>query len=103
MLHEALRVLRVLNDLKSVELADKLDISPGYLSEIENGKKEPTLDLIRRFAQVFKTTPSALLFFAEDITKESKAKNFKAIARKKAIQLLQRIENAGDQDLPNRT
>jgi len=94
MLHEALRLLRVLHDLKSVELASKLEISPSYLSEIESGKKEPTLELVRRYAHIFNTTPASLLFFSEDLDKEGKRKNFKSAFRKKAIQFLQTIENA---------
>jgi transcriptional regulator with XRE-family HTH domain len=103
MLHEALRLLRVLNDLKSVELAEKLDISPSYLSEIESGKKEPTLDLIRRYAQVFRTTPSSLLFFSEKLGKERKGKDFKSALRRKAIEFLQAIENAGRENLSHPT
>ena len=94
MLAEALRLLRVLHDLKSSELADMLGISPSYLSEIESGKKEPTLALIRKFADVFKTTPGSLLFFSEELDKEREGKNPKATIRKKAIQFLQGIENA---------
>jgi transcriptional regulator with XRE-family HTH domain len=103
MLNEALRLLRVFHDLKSVELAEKLDISPSYLSEIETGKKEPSLDLIRRYAVQFRTTPSSLLFFSEELEKGKANKNLKAFLRRKAIQFLQRIENAGTQDIPHTT
>src|SRR5437016_10516028 len=103
MLHEALRLLRVLHDLKSIELAEMLQISPSYLSEIESGKKEPTLELMRRYAQVFKTTPAALLFFSEDLAKEGKRKNFKPILRRKAIQFLQTIENARTENLSHQS
>jgi transcriptional regulator with XRE-family HTH domain len=94
MLPEALRLLRVLHDLKSAELADKLGISPSYLSEIESGKKEPTLAFIRKFADVFKTTPGSLLFFSEELDEERKGIDPKTRIRKKAIQFLQRIENS---------
>jgi transcriptional regulator with XRE-family HTH domain len=100
MLHEALRLLRVLHDLKSIELANQLGISPSYLSEIETGKKEPTLILIRKYAKVFQTTPASLLFFSEDLDKEHKGKYFKAGLRKRAIKFLQAIENAGRENLP---
>ena len=63
MLNEALRLIRVFNDLKAKDLAEKLGISPSYLSEIEKGKKEPSISLIVSYAKVFKTTPSSLLFF----------------------------------------
>ncbi len=92
MLNEALRLLRVYNDLKSYELADKLGISNSYLSEIEKGKKEPSIDLINKYAEIFGTEPSTILFFSESLNK-NKSK-FKKIIGKKIIQFLQNIENA---------
>jgi transcriptional regulator with XRE-family HTH domain len=100
MINEALRLIRVFHDLKAVELSNKLNISPSYLSEIESGKKEPTLDLIRKYAEVFSTSPSSILFFSEDIDKVGKKKNFKGLIRKKTIHFLQSIENAQTSSLP---
>jgi transcriptional regulator with XRE-family HTH domain len=94
MLQEALRLLRVYYDLKAVELAEKLGISQSYLSEIESGKKVPTLELIRKYAEVFNTTPSAILFFSEDLEKVDTKRNYRNLIRKKTIQFLQSIENA---------
>ena len=39
---EALRLLRIFNGYKSAELAKKLELSQSYVSELENGKKQPT-------------------------------------------------------------
>ena len=100
MLNEILRLLRVLNDLKSIELAKMLSVSPSYVSEIEAGKKKPTLELIQKYAQAFKTTPATLLFFAESMEREKQGDNFRSVLRAKALRFLQMIENAGiQQDL----
>jgi transcriptional regulator with XRE-family HTH domain len=93
-------LLRVYHDLKTIELSKKLDISPSYISEIERGKKEPSLDLIRKYAEVFDTSPSAILFFSEELEQVSKKRNFKDLIRKKTIQFLQKIENAGTSSIP---
>jgi transcriptional regulator with XRE-family HTH domain len=92
MLNEALRLLRVFNDLKAVELAEKLSISTSYLSEIEKGKKEPSLDIIKKYAEIFDTSPSTILFFSENLDKEGSS--FKKSIGRKLIQFLQNIENA---------
>jgi transcriptional regulator with XRE-family HTH domain len=92
MLNEALRLLRVFNDLKSYELADKLGISNSYLSEIEKGKKEPTLEIINKYAEIFGTEPSTILFFSESLDKNESA--LKKNIGKKIIQFLQNIEHA---------
>lgn len=66
-LGEALRLIRVYNDLSQKNLAEKLEISAGYLSEIESGKKEPTLSFINKYAEVLQMKPAVILFFSEKI------------------------------------
>ena len=92
MLNECLRLFRIFHDKKLVELAKELKISPSYLSEIETGKKKPPVDLINIYAKVFKTTPSAILFFSEELDKEKKRGKFKISIRKKMIKFMQVIE-----------
>ncbi|WP_428065641.1 helix-turn-helix domain-containing protein [Candidatus Proelusimicrobium volucris] len=73
-LNKALRLIRVFNDMSLSELAKEMKVSIGYLSEIESGKKNPSLDIIRKYATVFHTTESAILFFSENIQIDSKTK-----------------------------
>ena len=53
MLTEALRLIRVFHDMKQNELATHLGISKSHLSEIESGKKQPSLQLIERYSSEF--------------------------------------------------
>ena len=46
MLSEALRLIRVFHDVKQNELAERFGVSKSYLSEIESGKKLPSIDFI---------------------------------------------------------
>lgn len=71
MLSEALRLIRVFHDLKQVELAIKLGISKSYLSEIESGKKVPTIDLIEKYEREFEIPKSSILFFSERLSDPS--------------------------------
>lgn len=43
------------------QLARKLDMSQGYLSEIETGLRAPTLDTVERIAKALKSTADSLL------------------------------------------
>lgn len=45
--------LRVDLGLKSKEMAKKLGISPTKYSNIENGKVEPSIDLLYKFQELF--------------------------------------------------
>ncbi|AZS21749.1 MULTISPECIES: helix-turn-helix domain-containing protein [unclassified Caulobacter] len=44
------RAFRVAKSLKQEELADRADLHPTYLSGIENGRKNITVDLLERLA-----------------------------------------------------
>lgn len=96
MLGEALRLIRVFHDRKLVDLAKELDISPGYLSEIERGKsnKKPSLELINRYAEVFNTKPSVILFFSEEIDKEKNRGPLKIKIRNQLLKFMKIFEYA---------
>ena len=100
MINQALRLLRVFHDLKAFELADKLEISQSYLSEIESGKKKPSLELLEKYASVFHTPPSSILFFSEDLEQVGKKKKIKDIFRRKTLDFLQKIENENTATIP---
>lgn len=92
MLGEALRLIRVFHDCKARELAAALGLSASYISEIEKGDKTPSIDTLKKYADYFGTSVSAIMFFAEGINKNKK-KPVVAATRKKLIRLLQIIEN----------
>jgi transcriptional regulator with XRE-family HTH domain len=67
MLNEALKQVRVFHQLKQVELAEKLDISKSYLSELESGRKAVSMDLLQKYAEIFSVPASSLLMFSENM------------------------------------
>lgn len=71
MLSEALRLIRVFHDLKQNELADRLDISQSFLSEIESGKKLPSNELVAKYAKEFDLPVSSIWFFDEKLAEGS--------------------------------
>ena len=95
MIGKALRLLRVYHDLKLGDLAKKIEISPGYLSEIENGKKKPSLELIEKYSNFFKIKPSAILFFSENLDNDSITGKIKNNMRGNIVAFLSAIEDAG--------
>ena len=64
---EALRLLRVFDGKTARELAKFLDISPNYLSEIEKGKKPPTLDMLGEYAKFYNLRRSDIVKMQEEI------------------------------------
>jgi len=98
MLSEALRLIRLYHDLKQKELADRLSISTSYLSEIESGKKIPTIELINRYAKEFNIPASSILFFSENINEPSRVRKMRNFIAKKIIQYLQISETESESE-----
>ena len=59
------KFLRVAEGLKQKELAERLDVSPNYLSLVENDKREPSLSFLRDLASEMRI-PLGLLFLEID-------------------------------------
>lgn len=95
MIGEALRLIRVYHDLKQKELAEQLGISASYLSEIEKEHKDPSLDLIQRYSDLFGIPKSAIMFFAESVG-EGNADRARALVAGKMVGLLQFLETRLD-------
>lgn len=93
MLGEALRLVRVFHDCKITELAVDLGMSRSHISEIENNKKTPSMETLKKYAQRFDMTVSAIMFFAEDLEKDRNAP-VKTAVRHKLVRFLQIVENA---------
>ena len=66
MLGETLKRLRGIYGYSAQELSECLGISKSYLSEIENGKKKASIDLLQKCADLFGLRLSTLLRFSED-------------------------------------
>lgn len=53
-------------EISQEELGHEIHIDRTYISGIERGLRNPSLDVIARIAQCLKTTPAALLSPQED-------------------------------------
>ena len=92
MLGSALRCIRVFHDLKQGEAAEQLGISRSYLSEIEGGTKEPTLQLVQRYAEVFKIPASSILFFSENFDRPGAHQQARRMVAGKVLALMRFLE-----------
>ena len=59
-----LKTLRTSNEMSLRDLAEKANVPPGYLSELEAGKKtNPSLDVLKRLARALGVPVGELLEF----------------------------------------
>ena len=56
-----IRELRMAKKLDQIELAELLNISHGYISRIESGKKGCSVDLIIQISEIFGTSSDYLI------------------------------------------
>ncbi len=95
-LNKVLRLIRIFHDLKQKKLAEKLGISKSLLSEIESGKKTPTLSVLNRYAEVFQVPVSSIIFFSENINSDVDVENLQTFISPKIITLMKFVaENFG--------
>ncbi|OFZ54120.1 MAG: hypothetical protein A2428_08765 [Bdellovibrionales bacterium RIFOXYC1_FULL_54_43] len=92
-LGEALRLFRVFHDMTLSQLAKELDVSASFLSAIETGKKKPNLSLVDKYAEVFNTSPSAIMFFREELGSSRLPASVSSQIRAKLIKFMQAIEH----------
>jgi transcriptional regulator with XRE-family HTH domain len=92
MLNRALRIIRVFEGLSQVQAAGKLGISQSYLSEIERGSKNPTLEIINKYSIVFGLPPSAIMLFSENLSSGSSADRARMLVAGKVLALLEMLD-----------
>lgn len=61
-----IKLLRKARDLSMKELAQKMDVSPAYVSEVEANKKHPSLDMLSKFSTALGVSRSSILYFDEE-------------------------------------
>lgn len=96
---EALRLLRIFNGYKSAQLAELLGLSQSYISELENNKKQPTLDVLDRYAKLLNMKKSTLMMFAESLDIEKEKLDKKQKVAYAGMMLLRIMEKVGDIDI----
>ncbi len=67
MIGKALKRTRQFHRLTQTALKARLGISKSYISELESGKKIPTIEVLQKYSDVFGVPASSFLLFAESI------------------------------------
>lgn len=91
MLNKALKIIRESHSLSLTDAANRLGLSKAYVSEIENGKKNPSLETINLYAKEFDIPVSSIMFFSEQLDDEpgSKTSRIQSFLSRKIIELLE--------------
>lgn len=63
---EVLRLSRIANDFTLKEMANKLGVTPSYVSLIEQGKRNPSDDILNKYSEVLNMSKETLMLFGEE-------------------------------------
>lgn len=99
MIGDALKRMRKIYGYKATELSALLEISPSYLSEIENSKKQPSYDLLERYSKVYGIKLSSLILLSENLEEAEKAGKGNILIRSMMMRLINNMsDNVGEVD-----
>lgn len=80
---QVIKILRIASGLKQKDLAEKVGVKPHYLSLVETGKRDPSLNIVRSIAEAL-NVPVSYLFWEMDgipVWPEAKERNlFKGLS-----------------------
>jgi transcriptional regulator with XRE-family HTH domain len=88
MLKDALRLVRVFHDLNKSEVATRVGLSKSYISELENGGKKVSLDVLEKYAVAFNIPVSSLMLFAEQTATGKTPDRVQSLVADKALKML---------------
>lgn len=95
---ETLKRLRLIYGYKATELSEKINISPSYLSEIENGKKQPSLELLETISNLYGIKLSSLIMITEEV-EDNKGKTNEIVKKLMNNLILNMSKGISDEDL----
>ncbi|WP_306028446.1 helix-turn-helix domain-containing protein [Stappia sp. MMSF_3263] len=88
MINDALRLLRLYLGLSQKQIAAELGLSQSMISEIENGAKPVSMDILEKYSMKLNIRMSKLLFFAEELEGEPLKTKGKLIIASRVLKLL---------------
>ena len=69
-LGEVLRIFRITSNKKVKEVAETLQCSSTFITEIEGNRKKPSLETIKKLARCYEVTASQILLIHEKSIEE---------------------------------
>ena len=99
MIGDVLKRTRIIYGYKASEMSLELGVSASYLSEIEKNKKQPSLELLQKYADIYGIRLSSLILLSENMDEAEKSGKGTAFVRNLMARLIQSMSaSAGDSD-----
>ena len=84
-LGNVLKLLRIAKEMSTKDLAEKMNVSSTYISEVESNNKNPSLEMLTKYSEALEVKKSTILYFDE--VGEKNSYNY----QKLLLEILQKI------------
>lgn len=91
MIGDILKRTRMIYGYKASEMSELLQISKSYLSEIENNKKKPSLELLEKYSEIYGMKLSSLILLSESYEDANKRNKGDKFIRSMMISFIERM------------
>lgn len=91
--HRALKLIRQYHRLTQADLAKHLRLSKSFVSELENGNRKPSLEVLESYADFFQIPLSSFMLFSEEIESNSWHERSRVFMAKKVLKMLEWLED----------
>ena len=91
MIGDVLKRTRAIYGYKAAEMSELLQISKSYLSEIENNKKQPSLELLEKYSKIYGMKMSSLILLSESFDDANESNKGDKFIRSMMIKLIEKM------------
>lgn len=91
MIGDILKRTRTIYGYKASEMSDLLQISKSYLSEIENNKKQPSLELLEKYSEIYGMKLSSLILLSENCDEANRRNKGDKFIRSMMIKFIEKM------------
>lgn len=88
---DILKRTRTIYGYKASEMSEMLQISKSYLSEIENNKKQPSLELLEKYSDIYGMKLSSLILLSENYDDANNQNKGDKFIRNMMIKFIERM------------
>lgn len=96
--NRALKLVRQYHRLSQAGLAEKLDLSRSFISELEAGNRKPSIDVLEKYAKFFNLPLSSLLLFSEQLGSKDWQEKSRSFVASKVMNMLEWLEETSADD-----
>ncbi|KZD21864.1 transcriptional regulator [Tardiphaga robiniae] len=96
--NRALKLVRQYHRMSQVGLAEKLELSKSFISELEAGNRRPSIDVLEKYAEHFKLPLSSLMLFSEQLDSKDWHARSRDFVAAKVMNMLEWLEETSAEE-----